>query len=536
MSQREYDRITDRHAAMGRIQVFYSYAHEDRHHLTDIMSSLTELKKQAIIDGWSDGRLMVGQRWDDEIKGALNRSHIVIFLITERLLKSDYINAEEIRIALERERKGQCQILPVLVEKPKDIQSWYDCPLSKFQPAPTIDTWIDEAGGFTHKIENLISLGVLDVCKAVGGGDNPYRRCRVGDWRRMRFSMRAINGEFAEWEVTEEVLEKTDVEASIRVRSSLVGGVGEKVLTYSLTESLQAQSRKVAEQAGANMSAFESMSTRTSADGPELGEEVVCINMRNYESRMKTVETQSELNGVQTTSRVTQWQSLDAPFDGIVQARSEHSDQYGRGRQDTIKLLAFGNVQEGQAVPQPQTLTPLPPHVAKSMGFAVFNEDAASMQPQSPGFAPPPNHAMPQHGGGTPTTQSDDPFAKVKGAWREFVDGFKEGFSEQMQTSIVPGRWGLETQDQFGYASFDLQLQPNGVFQATSVQNGMQYQLNGNWSFVPMNRMLVLMGTGMAMGYAPMPLNLSFQIDASNSAICYASDPPGRAMRIWRIA
>lgn len=494
---------------MGSIRVFYSYAHEDRHHLDGVMQSLQELKTKAIIDGWSDGMLRVSERWDDTIKRALNRSHLIVFLITPSLLKSEYVNTQEMRIALQREAQGQCQILPILLERPTSMGLWYDSPLAKFQPAPAIDKWVNESGGFTSANEHMISLGVLDACKAVGGGDNPLRRSRVGDWRRVRGYARYPTGQIAEWEFTEELLEKTEDKAIVRQRNSYTTAINENVLEYSLLEPLKEQFGSIATQSGQDWSAMEAMSIRKSAAGPELREELITINMQHYETRVRSETLHGKMQEISVTSIDTIWQSLEAPFDGIVQAEQELSFKNGPNNFASQRLLEHGNASDGKPVPEPRMLRPMPPQYSAP----------TSVDGSRPQHAPQLNEAPPT----------------AKGFFGAFVAGFKESFGQQTAEVVTPGQWWLEANDGFGHASFQLNLQNGGFFDGTSIQNGVYYQLNGGWNYSAANRVLMLSGSGAAMGNPAMPLQLSFQIDASNGSLCYASDPPGRCLQIRRV-
>ena len=519
------DPITARHAAMGRIVVFCSYAHADRHHLKFVRASLARLREKAIIDDWYDGELQAADRWDDAIKDALNRAHVVLFLVTHNLLSSSYVNAHEIRIAVEREAAGECRILPILVEKPEDESLWRASPLHDFQPVPGFDDWVSDFGGF-QEVSELISLGVLDACKAVGGGDNPFRRCRQGDWRRLRYQATFPTGESAEWETVETLIEKTAETASVRVRSSALNGGHENVYTCRLDVPLREQQRSFADQSGLDFSQMEAMSTRASADGPEMREELVAINLRNYETRVKSQEVHGELNGVEMTTRATHWQSLDAPFDGTVQAEQRVQFHNGPSTRSTCRLLDFGNTESGAPAPEPKFLSPLPPQIAASMGLPADTSSGAQgyVGAQS---APP-----------APATVAADnnPFAAIKGAWREFVDGFRESYQQATAPAIVPGRWGLQTQDQFGQTSYDVMLYPNLMLQGVCWHNGVQYQLSGSWQFEPTRRVLMLGGMSGVIGYPPTPFQLSFQLDASNASVCFASDPPGRPLQISRIS
>jgi hypothetical protein len=81
-----------------------------------------------------------GQTWEREILDHLERAQIVILLLSNDFLRSSYCMDRELPRALERQARGECEIVPVLVRACR-----YDkLALGKIQTIRPGDKSIDE--------------------------------------------------------------------------------------------------------------------------------------------------------------------------------------------------------------------------------------------------------------------------------------------------------------------------------------------------------------------------------------------------------
>ena len=108
---------------MRKVSLFISYCHEEKDYLKQLKVYLNE-RDCPKINIWDDGAIMPGKEWDTEIKRRLNSSNIIILLISQSFLNSDYINKTELKIALEKHDKGQCRVIPIFTRF---------CNLNKYQ-------------------------------------------------------------------------------------------------------------------------------------------------------------------------------------------------------------------------------------------------------------------------------------------------------------------------------------------------------------------------------------------------------------------
>ena len=51
------------------------------------------------MDSWNDRRILAGQQWDQTIKQALEAAEIIVLLVSESFLRSDYVQHQEIPLA-----------------------------------------------------------------------------------------------------------------------------------------------------------------------------------------------------------------------------------------------------------------------------------------------------------------------------------------------------------------------------------------------------------------------------------------------------
>ncbi len=98
------------------LQTFIIYARADEAHKNEL---LRHLKGTLIASGdlrvWQDGNLLPGEDWEKSIKKNLKNSDLVLVLVSSDSLSSDFINTEELRMALEQRAAGRTTIVPIIL-------------------------------------------------------------------------------------------------------------------------------------------------------------------------------------------------------------------------------------------------------------------------------------------------------------------------------------------------------------------------------------------------------------------------------------
>ena len=113
------------------------------------------LRNGGYIKHWSDGEIVPGQEWEAEIVRQLNDADIILLLVTSSFLGSEFINRVELARALERHRRGEAIVIPVVL-KPTD---WETGSLKKLQALPPdgkpVSSWSDTEAGYVEIARGL---------------------------------------------------------------------------------------------------------------------------------------------------------------------------------------------------------------------------------------------------------------------------------------------------------------------------------------------------------------------------------------------
>jgi tetratricopeptide (TPR) repeat protein len=114
------------------LKVFVSYSHQDDALRERLDVHLSLLKRQGVLEVWHDRRLQGGEHWGEAIHQALEEADIVLLLISPDFIASDYCYGRELMAALERDRRGEAVMVPLLLH-PCD---WQSAPFARCQAFP----------------------------------------------------------------------------------------------------------------------------------------------------------------------------------------------------------------------------------------------------------------------------------------------------------------------------------------------------------------------------------------------------------------
>jgi hypothetical protein len=147
------------------INVFITYSRHDRGYLGEdsLFGFLKGLKREGF-SIWFDTRLEAGMLWDDEIKKQMDDADIVIALVSQSFLNSDYCQNVEMSRFLERRKQTGLIILPVIVA-PCDWKSYPWLSATQFEPRD--DKTIEPDYADRGKRDRLF-LTILERLRALG--------------------------------------------------------------------------------------------------------------------------------------------------------------------------------------------------------------------------------------------------------------------------------------------------------------------------------------------------------------------------------
>lgn len=97
------------------LKLFIIYAREDQTALLELKAHLRPLEKRGDLTVWYDGEILPGEHWHKVITHHLSEADIILLLVTDSLLDSEYINLTEVQTAFKRASTGQAVILPVIL-------------------------------------------------------------------------------------------------------------------------------------------------------------------------------------------------------------------------------------------------------------------------------------------------------------------------------------------------------------------------------------------------------------------------------------
>ena len=128
-------------AAEPRLGVFVSYSHaDDPAWLKRVQVHLKPLVREGRVELWDDTRIKSGERWREEIRGALARAKVAVLLISADFYASDFIADKELPRLLEAERERGLVILGLHINHSRFDR---DRVLSEYQTINTPDQPIE---------------------------------------------------------------------------------------------------------------------------------------------------------------------------------------------------------------------------------------------------------------------------------------------------------------------------------------------------------------------------------------------------------
>jgi hypothetical protein len=139
------------------IEVFYTYASEDKELVINLDNQLALLKRLGLIIDWHNDKIRAGQETAGEIEKHFNSAQIILLLVSANFLASEacYDIAKR---AMERRKAETAQVIPIIL-KPVD---WRGAPFDGLDVLPKnkkpITSWSNREEAFLE-----VSQGIRDV-------------------------------------------------------------------------------------------------------------------------------------------------------------------------------------------------------------------------------------------------------------------------------------------------------------------------------------------------------------------------------------
>lgn len=114
------------------INIFISYNHNDEQYANEIKRHFTPWKSGKQVNIWTEKEILSGQVWEQEIIKNLQKSDVIIMLLSANFFASNFTKSEEFALVLEKHKKKEALAIGILVTPCK----WEDTDLASFQLFP----------------------------------------------------------------------------------------------------------------------------------------------------------------------------------------------------------------------------------------------------------------------------------------------------------------------------------------------------------------------------------------------------------------
>jgi tetratricopeptide (TPR) repeat protein len=172
------------------VNIFYSYSHKDEELCKKLITALSPLRREGLINNWYDRKIGPGEEWRKAIDEHLDKSRVILLLISPDFVASDYCYDIEMGRAMELFKSGKACVIPIIL-RPAD---WHYLPFAELQALPKdgkpVTTWPDEDEAFLEIakcIRSIIQKPAL-VCRTSRGAELPLNNLPFG--RNLMFTGR----------------------------------------------------------------------------------------------------------------------------------------------------------------------------------------------------------------------------------------------------------------------------------------------------------------------------------------------------------
>ena len=140
------------------IEIFFSYSHRDEKMRGKLEKHLSALRRDNVISGWHDRKIMPRTDWKDQIDQHVETSHIVLLLVSADFLNSDYCYDIEMTRVIARHDAGVARVVPIIL-RPCD---WLKTPFGKLQALPRdgkpVSDWATQDHAFNEVARGIRRL------------------------------------------------------------------------------------------------------------------------------------------------------------------------------------------------------------------------------------------------------------------------------------------------------------------------------------------------------------------------------------------
>ncbi len=146
--------------SMEGVEQFCIYAHEDISHREQLDRHFESARRAGLLIHHADRDIDAGGDWRKGIHEYLKSADIILLLVSSDFFNSDYAYETEMMFALERHRKGEAVVIPVIL-RPCE---WTIAPFAALNALPPYGKAITEFPnadeGYRQVVAKVIELAV----------------------------------------------------------------------------------------------------------------------------------------------------------------------------------------------------------------------------------------------------------------------------------------------------------------------------------------------------------------------------------------
>ena len=137
-------------------EIFYSYVDEDEDMAQKLQKHLILLKRQKLITDWHPGKIAPGEEPSEQMKQHLDAAKIILLLISQDFMFSEYHDTVCVKRAMERNATRDAIVIPVLLRPTSDLAK---APFGKLLVIPRnrrpINRWPDRDEAFVEVAKEI---------------------------------------------------------------------------------------------------------------------------------------------------------------------------------------------------------------------------------------------------------------------------------------------------------------------------------------------------------------------------------------------
>ncbi len=141
------------------VNVFLSYAQEDKVFLNELLKHLALLKRQKRINGWYDQEVHLGKISLEEVWTHLDAARIILLLISPDYIASDDLYRGQLERALALRSTSDVRVVPIIL---RDTDGWEQTDFGKLQALPRekkpLTAWRNRDEAFSSVAKDIRSL------------------------------------------------------------------------------------------------------------------------------------------------------------------------------------------------------------------------------------------------------------------------------------------------------------------------------------------------------------------------------------------